>query len=147
MSAIGSVSTANPPSATSGYGDLSSDEFLQIMFAELTNQDPLSPSETKDLLQQVGTIRSIESDLALSDRLEAIVQQNELASAGAFIGKYVIGRTQFNDHAEDFVGSVTVTESGPVLNLLNGYSVPIDRVDEIVDPSIASALLGSASAS
>lgn len=144
MSAIDAFTNSSVPSTGNGFTAMSSEDFLRVMFAELANQDPLAPNETKDLLEQVGTVRSIESDLALTERLEAIVAQNEMTSAGAFIGTYVIGRTEFNDLVEDFVGSVSITDNGPVLNLINGYSVPIDRVQEIIDPQIAQALLAGA---
>ena len=144
MAAIDSFTNASVPSTGNGFTAMSSEDFLRVMFAELANQDPLAPNETKDLLQQIGIVRSIESDLALTDRLEAIVSQNELSTAGAFIGKYVIGRNEFNDLVEDFVGSVSITPDGPILNLVNGFSIPVDRVQEIVDPKIAEVLLNGA---
>jgi len=41
------------------FNELSSDDFLQIIFAELTNQDPLEPQDTGALLEQLNSIRQI----------------------------------------------------------------------------------------
>ncbi len=136
MSAIDSVSTSNPPSATNAFDAFGSDEFLRIMLTELSNQDPLAPSDTKEILQQVGTIRSIESDLALTKRLDSLVQQNEVAAAGNLIGKYVAGRTDAGEATENLVVSVSVTREGPLLNLLDGRRMPFENVEEIVDPAL-----------
>jgi len=150
MSAIDAASSS-AAAATSGssndFGALSSNEFLEIIFTELTNQDPLSPNETKDLLQQISVIRGIESDTALTDSLNELVNQNALAQAGGLIGKFVTGTTEFGDAAEDFVLSVTSTREGPVLNLLNGQRIPMANIDEIIDPAAFGALPGSADSS
>lgn len=135
MSAIDSISTSTPPSSAGGLRGLDNEEFLRIIFSELTNQDPLAPNDTKEILQQVSAIRQIESDIALTDHLQELVAQNSLASAGALIGKYISGRTDSGQTVEDFVVSVKVTREGPLLNLLSGYQIPLDNLDEIVDPA------------
>jgi len=152
MSAIDTATstTAAASSRAQGGGDfsqLSNNEFLEIIFAELTNQDPLAPNETKDLLQQISVIRGIESDTALSESLGELVNQNALAQAGSLIGKFVTGRDEFGDAAEDFVLSVTATRDGPILNLLNGRRVPMQNVEEIIDPAAFGALPGDDPAS
>jgi len=150
MSAIDTAtSTAAAATAKPGgdFGVLSNNEFLQIIFTELTNQDPLSPNETKDLLQQISVIRGIESDTALTDSLGTLVNQNALAQAGGLIGKFVTGRNELGDKAEDFVLSVTSTTDGPVLNLLNGQRIAMDKIEEIIDPAAFGALPGSGDAS
>jgi len=142
MSAIDTATSiaSNATSPSRGVGELDNSEFLKIIFAELTNQDPLAPNETKDLLQQVSVIRGIESDTALSDSLGELVNQNALAQAGGLIGKFITGSNEFGDKAEDFVLSVTATKDGPILNLLNGQRVPMSRINEIIDPAAFGAL-------
>ena len=39
--------------------DLDINQFLQLMIAELTNQDPLNPMDNTQLVQQIGAIREI----------------------------------------------------------------------------------------
>ncbi len=136
MSSIDSVSTVAPPTSADPFGALTSGEFLNILITELSNQDPLSPSETKDVLEQVSVIRSIESNLSLQRNFNQLIEQSEVASAGNLIGKYVVGRNDRGQSVESFVGSVTVTREGPVLNLLNGQRAPFDQIEEIFDPAL-----------
>lgn len=136
MSAINTNGSSNvPQSSGNAFSALSSGEFLNIMFSELANQDPLSPTDTKALLEQIGTIRSIESDLSLKTSIETLVKQNGLSAAGGLVGKYVTGLTTSGFRVDGIVISVKSTRTGPVLNLGNNYTLPFDRVEDIVDPA------------
>ena len=137
MSSIGSITgLSNPVPAPNAFSDLTSEEFVKIMFTELSNQDPLKPNDSAALLEQMSSLRSIQSDIELSSKLEAMVSQNQLAAAGGLIGKYVSGVSTGNLRVEGEVISVSRTSDGPVLNLSNGYRVAFENVDEMVDPSV-----------
>lgn len=120
------------------FSELSSEQFVRIIFTELSSQDPLEPSDSNALLQQLSTIRSIQSDIDMSKRLETLVGQNQFASAGGLIGQFVSGLTEENDRAEGLVLSVSRTAKGPVLNLDSGQRVPFDRLDEVADGTLFS---------
>ncbi len=115
-----------------GFSELTSEEFVEIMIQELTNQDPLAPSDSQALLEQISTIRSIESDTALLDRLDSLVGHNEFASASGLIGALVGGINEQGRRVADVVLSVSRTDEGPVLNLYDGSRVPLSQVDEVV---------------
>ncbi len=135
MSAISSFSS-NPTSSSgsNALGALSSGDFLQIIFTELTNQDPLEPNDTQATLEQLATIRSIESNTQMVDSLSQLVSQTELASASQLIGSLVSGITLDNRRVADLVISVSQTADGPVLNLFDGSRMFFRNVDEIVGP-------------
>jgi len=128
VDAIGS-SASTQSSAVSG---LSSDEFFQLIFAELSNQDPLEPNDTNALLEQIANIRSIQSDDDLSKRLTDLVGQNELASGAGLIGKLISGISETNQRVSGLVHSVSKTEEGVVLNLAGGTRVSMARVDQVL---------------
>lgn len=139
MSAIASstgASSASPPGGSDAFSAMSSVDFLKIIFTELTNQDPLAPNETKDLLDQISVIRSIESDLSLSKELKAMVRQNEITSSSTLVGKFVTGLTESSAEVAGFVDSVTITRDGIKLNLSSGFSIGLNRISEIIDPDI-----------
>lgn len=135
MSAINTIgSTSNPNSSTDAFASLTSGEFLQIIFTELANQDPLEPSDTQSMLNQLATIRSIESDTQMVQSLQRMVSQSELASATQLIGSLVSGITLDNRRVSDLVISVSMTPDGPVLNMFDGSRMFFSNVDEIVGP-------------
>lgn len=133
---VGTNSSSNLPSGTDAFSSMSSEEFIKIIFAELTNQDPLSPNQTKDLLQQVSTIRSIESDVQLTDKLDDLVRQDQISSSSGLVGKFVAGKTSSGTKVAGYVGSVTITREGPVLNLSDTVSIPLDNVEQVIDPDL-----------
>lgn len=137
MSAISAIGGSSNPvnSAASGFSSLSSEEFVEIIFAELTNQDPLEPNDSKALIDQLASLRSIESDIALTENLNDLVQQTQFAAAAGLVGQVVGGLTLNGDRVLDLVVSVSNTaENGAVLNLFDGDQIPFSRVEEILGP-------------
>ena len=109
MSAINALTSGTPAAAagtSSRFTELSSEDFIKIIFTELQNQDPFKPNDSGALLEQLNSIRSIESDIQLSKDLESIVFQNQLATAGNLIGKRVAGLTADNERVGGTVKSV-----------------------------------------
>ena len=107
---------------------------MSMILSELSNQDPLEPNDTEALLNQISTIRNIESDEAMLDSLSGMVDSNEFASAANLIGTLISGISETNTRVADVVLSVSRTEEGPVLNLFDGSRVPFENVDEVVAP-------------
>jgi len=135
MSAIGDFSTSNPVSSTDdAFNTLSSAEFLSIIFTELQNQDPLEPQDSQAMLNQLSSLRAIESDSKMVASLESLVSQNQFAAASQLIGSLVSGITLDNQRLADMVISVSQTSQGPVLNLFGGSRMFFDQVDEIAGP-------------
>ena len=134
MNAVESAgsSTAQSSVGPNRLSEISSSEFLNILFTELQAQDPFQPNDSSALLQQLSSIRSIESDLSVTDKLGALVGQNEFASAAGLIGHIVSGLDEQSARAVGYVSSVSKTDAGPVLNLRGGERVALSQVDEII---------------
>lgn len=129
------AASTTPSALPSRFSEMSSEDFIKIMFTELSNQDPMQPSDSNALLQQLNSIRSIESDINLTTQLQSLVTQNQLSAASGMIGKFVGGLTADNNRVAGFVTSVTRQGSDITLELDNGWSVPITGVETVVDPS------------
>lgn len=134
-SSLGASQSTVQATGTDGFNDLSSEEFIQILFTELSNQDPFEPNDSQALLDQLSSIRDIQSDIELTDKLDALVTQNQLATSGALLGAYVAGRTEGGQEVEGLVVSVSSTSDGPVLRLDNNFRVPFESVRELTNPA------------
>ncbi len=132
VSGLTSSATASPPATQDAFSALNSEDFVKIMFTELSNQDPLKPNDSSAMLDQLSSLRSIQSDIDLSSKLEAVVTQNQLATAGALIGRWVSGLTNQNQAVIGEVESVSRTSDGAFLNLSNGFTVPFKNVDTML---------------
>lgn len=129
--AAGPAATASASSKPSAFATLSSEQFVRIIFTELTNQDPLAPNDTGKLLDQMSSLRSIEADLQLQQKLDALVSANQFATAGSLIGARVSGLSEQSVRVEGIVESVLRTRDGVVLQLLSGVRVPFRNLDTI----------------
>ena len=120
-----------PPPLKSRFNDMSSEEFMKIIFTELQQQDPFKPNDSSALLEQLNSIRSIESDLQMGEKLESIVFQNQLSSAGGLIGKRVGGLSTENTRVAGTVKSVSRVGDQIGLLLHNNWVIPMDNVEYI----------------
>lgn len=130
MSSVGGVSSNNNRLGQ-GVSGLTTEDFTKLILTELTNQDPLSPNDTNTLLQQMSTLRSIQSNMDLSSDLSNITEQNEFISAAGMIGKKVSGLNLDLERTEDIVKSVSRTQGGIVLNLEGGGRMPMLYLDGV----------------
>jgi len=129
--AIGGTSSA--ATTSNAFAELSSEEFINILVAELSNQDPLEPQDSSALLEQLSSLRNIESQMSLQDQLEDLVNQNQLAMAGGMIGKMVSGRDSFNQEVEGIVTAIRVEDGKAILELDSAKTMPIDNVLRVTD--------------
>jgi flagellar hook assembly protein FlgD len=127
---VAAVSSASQPQGD--FGELTNNEFFEIMMAELSSQDPLEPNDTTALMEQIALIRSIESDTSITDNLGDLLDQSSFNSAAGLIGALVSGVSESGQRIADLVISVSRTPDGAVLNTADGSRVPIDNVDEVL---------------
>jgi flagellar basal-body rod modification protein FlgD len=127
----GATSGISGTKAASGFAELDSAEFMKILLSELSNQDPFKPQDSGALLEQMSSLRNIESQLSLQKQLENLVLQNGLSSAAGMIGKEIEGLDASNDAVAGVVTSVRVEKGKAILELSSGKSLSIERVTSI----------------
>ena len=57
-------------------GQLGKDEFLQLLIAQLRNQDPLNPAEPQEFAAQLAQFSSVEQLINIGDQLGALADGN-----------------------------------------------------------------------
>ena len=139
MSAISGIMNqpAANPTGRNGFGEMKTEDFVKILITELTNQDPLAPNDTNQVLEQLSSMRNIESQLQLQKQLEALVAQNGVAQAAGLVGKEVEGIDGSNTTVTGLVTAVRVVNGKAVLELDSGKQLPMDRVTRIAGESAA----------
>ncbi len=102
-STTGSTSSSNSAALNAAFANLGPSDFLQMMMAELKNQDPLDPTNTSDMLSELSTMTQVSSNEQMSTTLNSISLGQNLADAGALIGATVGG---LSNDAQQIVGTV-----------------------------------------
>ncbi len=134
--ALNPTDTALRETSPNGFSSLSSADFIRIMFTELANQDPFQPSDSSALLDQMNSIRSIESNIQLMDRLDTLVFENKLSSAATLIGKTVQGLTDDGFRVNGTVSTVVRQGDEVTLELDTGWRLSIDNIERIQEPQL-----------
>lgn len=95
-------------------------QFMQILLAQLRNQNPLDPVQDKDFMGQMTQMNSLQELQKMNALLKSLAQSNHLTEAAALIGKAVTAR---GDDGQTQTGVVTgVTLDGDEARLLVGGS-------------------------
>lgn len=104
---INEANQADSSSSTTSTASETSDMFMELLIAQLQNQDPTNPTDTSEYMNQLATLTQVESTLTLSDTLESLstsltTSQNAL-QASSMVGQdiYVVSST--TELAEDGV--------------------------------------------
>ncbi len=142
MAAIDSITSNVSTTSTTGadaFSTLSSQDFTKLIFAELSKQDPLAPNDTNTLLQQISSIRQVQSSTDLINTLKSLVSQNEFASSASLIGKVVTGLSDDAQRVAGTVAAVTKRDGASAVVLDTGYTIALDRVDQIIDADAIAA--------
>jgi flagellar basal-body rod modification protein FlgD len=111
MSRIPSVGSNQDTGAVRQSGDLRDvnlDDFLQLMITELQNQDPLSPMDNAQIVQQMSQIREISATNQLIETLDAMVTSQNLGAASSMIGRKVSALTDKGEQVNGVVQRVSV---------------------------------------
>ncbi len=136
-------------SASSGaMGNLGASDFLELMITQLTNQDPLEPTDNQALLEQLSSIREIQLSTTLTETLQTLTGHQGYTAAASLIGKEVSGVSGNTSTGLLAVsGRVTRVEfddaGKATLHLDGGETLPIDRLRSVTDPNATpESLLG-----
>lgn len=89
--------------------DLNSSDFLQLMIAELQQQDPLNPMDNTQLVQQIGAIRELSATTKLTSTLDTVLAGQNIATASGLIGKKIDALDDQGNTVQGKVDRVTVT--------------------------------------
>ncbi|HMN70963.1 MAG TPA: flagellar hook assembly protein FlgD [Rhodoblastus sp.] len=115
--ATGAQNVAGSGVSTLGYND-----FLQLLMAQMRNQDPTAPTDSTQWVSQLATFSSVEQAVQANSKLDQILQNTSLTDAEALLGRKV---SSLDGSVSGVVTAVTILNGGLVATLDNGAILPI----------------------
>jgi flagellar basal-body rod modification protein FlgD len=94
--------------------------FLQLLVAQMKNQDPLNPSDPTQQLSQLASFSNVEQSIKVNDKLTTLLVNSSLDQASSVIGKTV---TTADGKTTGTVKSVAIYDDGAVATLASGAQV------------------------
>jgi hypothetical protein len=116
-SQINSLANNRSLSSTDAINDIDLGTFLELMIAELQNQDPLNPLDNKDMLAQISQIREVGATDKLTATLESVLLGQNIASATNLIGTEIKALADDGESVEGLVNRVSIDKGVPKLHV------------------------------
>jgi flagellar basal-body rod modification protein FlgD len=141
--AISSASAINPASTGSARvptKTLGQDDFLKLLVAQMSSQDPLNPQKDTDFIAQMAQFNTLEQSKVMQADLSGLRSDQQLARAGAMLGQTVT--VDPGDGAVPVTGVVTsvqTTSAGAKL-VVNNTAYTLDQVTQVSVPSGSTAV-------
>lgn len=124
--------TAKALDAGANAGTLDKQAFLELLVAQLRNQDPSTPMDSNALMAQTTQMASMESLTELSTTSRESFALQMRAAAAALVGKNV----SYSNGTDTITGAVTaVSYVGAVPTVtVGGKEIPLDSISTITAP-------------
>src|ERR1700722_4387372 len=87
---------------------VNTNQFLQMMIAELQNQDPLDPTNTTDIMTQLAQMQKISSTTQPSTPLNGLSLGQQISSASGLIGQTVSGKDSTGNTVSGTVSQISI---------------------------------------
>jgi flagellar basal-body rod modification protein FlgD len=117
-----SATTQSTATAASNKAALDYDTFLQLLIAQMQNQDPTEPMDSSEQIAQLATFSQVEQTIETNKNLESLLQSNSLATASAIIGKTV---SSLDGEVTGVVKEVQILSDGAVAELEDGTKLVV----------------------
>lgn len=117
-----SAATATSRPEPVNQSALDYDAFLQLMIAQMRNQDPTDPMDPTAQMAQIASFSQVEQAIGTNVRLDALLTSSALAQADGVIGRQI---TSADGKISGEVAAITIRSDGGVAVLDDGREVSI----------------------
>jgi flagellar basal-body rod modification protein FlgD len=116
--------------AVANTKNMDSDQFMQILLAQLTHQNPLEPMDNAEMMSQFSQLNSLQELREIHTGMDKLSSSNQVIYLSSLIGKTVkVNRTD-GKVIEGVVEGVVTEKDNPQLRIEN-EEYPLDDVIEI----------------
>ena len=119
----GSTPTGSTPTASTNAVNYNT--FLQLLIAEMKNQDPTNPTDTSQYMSQFAQMSSVEQAMQTNTKLDALLSSSALSQADGLIGRTATFTDSTGTTMSGKITSVSINSDGSIATLDNGTKVLI----------------------
>jgi len=130
---------AGATNSDANKASLNYDSFLQLLIAQMRNQDPTDPMDAGEQMSQLASFSQVEQTIQTNAHMRSMLQAEALTRAGDLVGKYV---KSADDEVTGLVkevevysdGVIVVTEAGDKILLQAGVVFAAEPFEVSPDP-------------
>jgi len=133
---VGSTTNTTNSALTDGLysnenSQLGKDEFLNLLCAQLSHQDPLDPMDNTEFIAQMAQFSALEQQTNLNNNFEQFLSGNSISQYSSLVGKEVTALSESGeDSLQGIVNSISF-EDGKTYVSVDGEQVPVENVIKI----------------
>ncbi|MEP9368262.1 flagellar hook assembly protein FlgD [Xanthobacter sp. VNH20] len=121
-STTGQTATTSSSTPAGKPASVDYNSFLQLLVAQLKNQDPTSPMDSTAYMSQLASFSQVEQSVASNTKLDSLLSATALQTADRALGRTV---TSADGSVSGKVTSVQITSAGPMATLANGSTIAL----------------------
>ncbi|MEA3508104.1 MAG: flagellar hook capping FlgD N-terminal domain-containing protein [Synergistota bacterium] len=134
---VGSVSTsvASETSVAESAAEnslLDKDAFLEILVAQLANQDPLEPLDQSEFISQMAQFAEVEQAANMADQLATLGQYLKFSTATLVGSQIAYSDPEDSSEKTALVEAVVFEAEEVKVRMDDGSEVSVDRIIEVV---------------
>lgn len=125
--------STQPTQSSSGSSQalVNSQQFLQLLTAQLQNQDPLNPLSSQDFTNQLAQLSSVSGIQQLNTNIQQLLQLQQLSQGAALMGKTVTYLSSGSVMSGKGVVQGVSLQNGQLQVQIGSQQVPISLINGI----------------
>ncbi len=133
------MSAIDPTSSITYYGDqvgtearlpvqtLDQADFLKLLVAQMTSQDPLNPKTDIEMIPQMVSFSTLAQSQSMQADIASLRSQQEMMQANSLLGRTVVLKESDSSTISGRVDAVSMQEGTPKL-VVNGHDYTLSQV-------------------
>ncbi|RUM25934.1 flagellar hook assembly protein FlgD [Rhizobium vallis] len=109
---------------------LNYDNFLQLLIAQMKNQDPTDPMKASEQVAQLATFSQVEQTVQTNTKLDTLLASSSLTQASSYVGKYM---ESADGTVKGVIDSVKVYSDGIIATTENGGKILVQAGITVAD--------------
>ncbi|ARO28703.1 MULTISPECIES: flagellar hook assembly protein FlgD [Rhizobium] len=129
-------STTTSSSSTQSKATLNYDNFLQLLIAQMKNQDPTDPMDASEQVAQLATFSQVEQTIQTNTKLDTLLASSSLTQASSYVGKYM---ESADGTVKGVIDSVKVYSDGIIATTTDGDKILVQAGITVADEAPSSS--------
>jgi flagellar basal-body rod modification protein FlgD len=125
VTSTASKTAAGASAAASSGATVDYNDFLQLLIAQMRNQDPTNPTDSSEYMSQLAQLSSVEQAVQTNAKLDSLLSGNALLQADSLIGHTATFTSEDGQTSSGKIKEVTIIQGGAVATLEDGVKVQL----------------------
>ncbi|MBX5066287.1 flagellar hook assembly protein FlgD [Rhizobium lentis] len=129
-------STTSSSSSAQSKATMNYDNFLQLLIAQMKNQDPTDPMDASEQVAQLATFSQVEQTIQTNTKLDTLLASSSLTQASSYVGKYM---ESADGTVKGVIESVKVYSDGIIATTKDGGKILVQAGITVADEAPSSS--------